>query len=214
MRVLRHVGLLAILAAALFSGIGPVLADEDGKTLAAKPGMARLYLIQGDLVRGPVPIGPGADGKPDFYVSGTVWDGSTTVYGSGPMAVGVLAGALIGSALREPEAPPAEMTRLKPLVSPTLFYLDHKKVAEPKAGEYAAADIAPGQYELKLCFGLRDCVVRPLEVAEGQVVYMVGDADMPNGPILEVCHQDCGDRVLQGHQIDAFPKPGSNIPNF
>lgn len=214
MGILRGIALPVFLMASLAAADAaePVV---DHQAPLAKPGMALLYMIQGDFLKGPVSVGPGADGASDFYTSGNVWDGKTTVYGSGPSAIGVLAAALIGAAIHhEPEAPPTEMIRVKPIASPSHFFLDHKTAAATKKSEYAVADIAPGTYELKLCFGLRDCVIHPLELVEGQVVYLVANADVPNGPILEVCHQNCGERIRDAQEISAFPKPGSNIPGF
>jgi len=147
--------------------------SDDGQSLAAKPGMARLYLIQGDMVKGPVPVGA----------------------------------AVAGRAAHRND-PPFRADPAIPLLPRS------QTGRRDEGGRICRRRSGSGQYELKLCLGLRDCVVFPLQLAEGQVAYMVADADVPNGPILEVCHQACGDRVLQGHQIDAFPKPGSNIPNF
>ena len=195
--------------------------DEDGQTLAAKPGMARLYLIQGFITDGPVPRDAMTDGKPDFYINDTPvkhaeGTGAGVVYvPNGPMGVGGLAGAAIVALLKQsPEERPTVFTHKQRYLGPMNFYWGDKKIGQTKESQYVAADLAPGQYDIRLDGLNGGGPVAPLSLAAGDVVYLIADFDLYYRMMFEVCHKDCGEMIRKQQRVPAFPKPGSNIPNF
>lgn len=179
--------------------------NRDGQTLAAKPGLGRLYLIQGFLTDGPVPVEAMTDGTPDFYVySKTPQTGTYVPPAGSPQAVGALAAnvalAIIGAAKDKPET----FVHLKPLTPRSFFYIGKNKLADIGEGDYLALDLPPGSYDLKLCLGLRDCPVVPLSIEADKVIYLLSDADTPYGPFFEVCRKDCGKFIQNGRRVIAW----------
>jgi len=192
---------------------------NDAPTLAAKPGKGRLYLINGFMTAAPVPFESQTDGKPDFIWSGkleTGGDGSMVVP-RGPMAAGAAAGLAIAALIKGPTPPPTvytEFTRVRRQIGANYFYLDHKTAGVLKDDEFLAIDAVPGSYLLRYCAGAYQCAEANLDLADGEVIYILGDSHIGNGSIIEFCRQDCGNYVQQGKQVPALPRPGSNIPGF
>lgn len=187
--------------------------DEDGQTLAAKPGMARVYLIEGFVVDGPLSRDSMTAGRPDFYFPQKAPQrdaNGVMVVPGGPMAVGAAAGMAIAALLSSPREKPDSFTHVKRYLGQARYYLGDRKIGLTREGEYIAVDLAPGHYDITF----NDNTVAPLSLAEGEVVYLLADLHFDIGLILEVCHTDCGEYVRKDHRVSAFPKTGSNIPNF
>lgn len=213
------VAALCLIASAVASA-AEADSDEDGQTLAARPGMARVYLIQGFIADGPFVRDSATDGKPDFYISDAPvkyeGPGVPTAPGArpgSPTAMGVLGGAAIAALLQSPRERPATFTHTQRYTGNLRYYLGDKKLGETKESQYVAVDLAPGRHDIRLDAD-NGGPIAPLSLAAGDVVYLIGDFDLDVGLMFEVCRKECGDMIKKGHRVPAFPKPGSNIPNF
>lgn len=215
---------LTILSCLLLAGCGTSPAKlagadgiRDGQTLSAKPGMGRLYLIQGYLTQGPLPVEATTDGAPDYIVysrnpapAGAYVPPAQPLT---PMAAGSMVGALAAAIIGSTKDKPTAYERIEPLSARSFFYIGEKKIADIGKGDYVALDLPPGSYDIKLCLGLRDCPVAPTRIEEGKVVYYLSDADTPYGPYFEVCRKECGQMVLDGRRVIAWdPVKGAMQP--
>jgi hypothetical protein len=201
--------LAAMVAATLASCGGGELAgpdaDRDGQTLAAKPEMARLYLISGYTTVG-TPTHP----------SGEPIAGSQTVYyydtpdGKGPTGMVVmatlLAGPLAGLNVAALAAEDAERVdrpkREKPIAFGYKLFIDDKYVGDLGAKQYVALDLLPGTYTVFFKPAADPSSVLSLELKPGDVEFFLTNIGQYMGSYWEKCGaEDCAPLIRDGHRV-------------
>lgn len=165
-------------------------ADSDGRTLAAKPGHARVYLVQGILVDE-----AGAPYQPPATLPGDLPGGAV------PGAIG----AALGTAIREATAKPEDSLPGSNVSSD--FYINGQLVGRVARGQYLAIDLLPGNYtfsyvHLSLITHKSNDVT--VNLSAGSITYLSSDWEPEHAStILEPCKENCSEVIQKGRRMVA-----------
>jgi predicted small lipoprotein YifL len=217
--------LALILAAASLAGCGGGQlagpeADQEAQTFAAKPDMARLYLIQGYVTGGKTTL-----------ASGEAVPGSSTVYYykdpdyMSPLAIGVvttllggpIAGIVAGSQAAD-DAEQVEKPKRKRRISFAYkFFVDDKYIGDIGSEQYMALDLPPGTHSISFEQPGGKSIVVPLTLQRGEIDFFLANASAYMGAYWEKCGQeDCAPLIRDGHRVTADlsgrPDPDQDNP--
>lgn len=184
---------LVLTACAEFAGsplAGPE-GDRDGRTMMARPGLARLYLCQGisrlnsaqPIPYGAITIHTAPDPRPGM---------TATIIG------GALQGIAAGlDAVRERPAEP-------PLGFTAQYYVAGRLVGTMREGQYLALDLPPGEHPISwgaVGKGARTAAPITARLVEGQVAYLRSVLDAKGEFVLEDCPDACPSVILAGGRV-------------
>lgn len=183
---------------------GPV-ADQDGQSLAAKPGMGRIYLIHGYLTTGAVTShsGGGSPGSTAIYyydedrLSPT---GRGIVNG---MIGGPLAGITAGEQAAEDAKPMDAPFKKKRLSFTYHYFIDGKYIGDMGAEQYMALDLPPGAYKVYFEQPMGKSVTAPVDLKAGETVLFLANASSAMGAYWERCADDCAPLIRDGRRVTA-----------
>lgn len=182
--------------------------EKDGQTFTAKPGMARLYVVQG-LER----FGDEA---------GEAGGGVMTGPSGSPQMVGAAAGLAIAALIkssREPEAPPVippdpmdRDNKMKhvPIPFPNDVFVNDKKVGTVGHLQYAVLDLPAGEYAVRVSaattwqqpYGQRTVTLKAGDVAYLMNTELAYHSSQKNERSIADCQPaDCQAYVLAGHRV-------------
>jgi len=200
-----------ILAAATLAGcaggnLAGDEADKDGQTFAAKPGMARLYLIHGYLTTGTVtrPSGETIPGSATIYYYETadqLSPGGVALVNT--LAGGPLAGIVAGSAAAEDATPVEQPNRKRRLWFTYKYFLNDKYIGDIGSEQYMALDLAPGTYKIFFEQPAGTSSVAPVNLNAGETQFFLSNGARHMGAYWEKCGDDCAPLVRDGHRVTA-----------
>jgi hypothetical protein len=200
-----------MLAATLASCGGGQLAgpdaDRDGQLLAARPEMARLYLIQGYLTVGTT-THPSAEPIPGsatvYYYNTADLMGPTGVTLVTTLLAGPIAGIIAGTQAADDAERVDRPNREKRISLTYKFFVDDKYVGDIGSEQYMALDLPPGAYRIFFKQPAGTSSVLPLELKPGETEFFLANASRYMGAYWEKCGaEDCGPLVRDSHRVIA-----------
>jgi hypothetical protein len=183
--------------------------EKDGQTFAAKPGMARLYVVQG-LER----MGDEAGDTSGSAITGP--SGSPQMVGA---ALGLAIAALVKANRDKPEAPPVippdpmdRDNKMKhyPIALPNDIFVNDQKVGTVGHLQYVALDLPPADYVVKVTAATawqQPYGQRTVTLKAGDVTYLMNtelayhSSKSNERSIVECQPADCQTYVLAGHRV-------------
>jgi len=207
MREFRVRSLCAVALAASLAGcvhstsqVATATDEKDGQTFAAKPGMARLYVVQGLERFGDEVTDPGF------------------VPMNGAAMLGTAIGALVKSTQDKPAPPvipPDPMDRdnkMKhvPIPLPNDIFVNDQKVGTVGHLQYVALDLPPADYVVKVVaatvwqqpYGQRTVTLKAGDVAYLMNTELAYHSSQNNERSIVECQpEDCQTYVLAGHRV-------------
>jgi hypothetical protein len=192
----------AVLAACASAGPASRAADPaaqiDGKTLEAKPGLGRVYLVHGDIVR--------------TLMQATYANGNPSpVYApSGGGLAGAFAGAFI-SGIAQEAMKPSEKPATTDNKSTGFYFMGEQKLGIMGPKQFMALDLPPGEYVFSYQTSPRGggTIKQTVLVEAGNAYYFWSRADFDAvfapGPLTGIypCSDDCARRIQDGVRVVA-----------